>query len=323
MAGKLSDLKLSGGKNHFAARAKHAVDAMNTTEHLCHYALLRFMPYREAEEFVNIGVVLSCPKTGYLGVAVERKKLKRVTDFFPEFKTRKTAIIYRDGLTILLNELDRFTLQAEHDRRLNHPQTAEQVRAVFGALTRPREAIFHFSPPRTLLTPNVERQLQQLFDLYVERQLTESPDAPEEYLRREMGRVLAQSGLAHLYRKAEIGPPERAVTFPFVAGPTDAPPMLLRAIKPLNLAQDQSGEVYRHGDHWVGNLRRLKRADALPATTLFAIRQPPVGTSTGRAAAEICAELNEYQGVTTLDFDATPRILEWARPPQNAEQLNL
>lgn len=296
---------------------------MNTNEHLCHYALLRFMPYREAEEFVNIGVVLACPKTGYLGVAVERKKWRRVTDFFPEFKTRKTMAIYRDGLAILLRELDRFAVQAAHDRRLNHPQSAEQTRATFLALTRPREAIFHFSEPRTLLTQNVERQLQQLFDLYVERQLTESSDAPEEHLRRELNRFLTQSGLANLYRKTEIGPPERAVAFPFVAGPTDAPPSLLRAIKPLNLSHDQSGEIYRHGDHWVGNLRRLKRADALPAATLFAIRQPPTGTPTARAAAEICAELNEYRGVTTLDFQAMPQILDWARPPQTAEQLNL
>ena len=296
---------------------------MNSTEHLCHYALLRFMPYREAEEFVNIGVVLACPKAGTLSVVVERKKFKRVTDFFPEFKQKTTTAVYRDGLTVLLREIDRFALQADHDKRFNHPQTAEQVRATFLALTRPREAIFHFSAPRTLLTNNVERQLQQLFDLYVERQLTDSPDAPEEYLRRELGRFLEQSGLAHLYRKAEIGPPERAVAFPFVTGPPDAPPSLLRAIKPLNLAHDQTGEIYRHGDHWVGNLRRLHRAGALPAATLFAVSQPPAGTPTQRAAAEICAELSDYAGVETLNFTATPQILNWARPPQTATQLAL
>ena len=299
------------------------MDAMNQTEHLCHYALLRFMPYREAEEFVNIGVVLACPKLGYLGVAVERKKFRRVTDFFPELKHRETTTIYRDGLTILLRELDRFALQTDHDSRLNHPQTAEQVRATFLALTRPREAVFHFSEPRTLLAQNVERQLQQLFDFYVERQLTDAPNAPEEHLRREMGRFLAESGLARLYREEKIGPPERAVTFPFVTGPANALPSQLRAIKPLNLAHDQSGEIYRHGDHWVGNLRRLQRANALPAATLFAVKQPPLGTPTQRAAAEICAELADYAGVQTLDFDATARILHWAQLPPTEAQLRL
>ena len=281
------------------------------------------MPYREAEEFVNIGVVLACPKTGFLGVKVERDKFKRVTDFFPEFKERKIVPIYRDGLKILLEELDRFALRAKHDQRMNHPQTAERVRQTFLALTRPREAIFHFGAPRTLLTHDVQAQLEQLFDLYVERQLTESYDSPEEHLKRELGRWLGESGLGKVYREEKIGPPERAVSFPFVMGPTEAPPSQLRAIKPLNLTQNQTGEVYRHGDHWVGNLRRLQRVGALPAATLFAAKQPPIGTPTQRAAAEICEELASYKDVTTLDFDATPRILDWARPPEATMQLVL
>ena len=296
---------------------------MTDQDYLCHYALLRFMPYREAEEFVNIGVVLACPKTGFLDILVERDKFRRVTDFFPEFKDRQVTTIYRDGLKILLGELDRFALQSKHDRRLNHPQGAAQVRETFLAITRPREAIFHFSAPRTLLTCNVEAQLQHLFDLYVERQLTDAPNSPEEHLRRELGRWLSESGLGKVYREEKIGPPERAVSFPFVMGPTEAPPSQLRAIKPLNLAQNQTGEVYRHGDHWVGNLRRLQRVNALPAATLFAVNQPPIGTPTHRAAAEICAELTSYSNVTTLNFDATPRILDWARPPQTATQLVL
>ena len=296
------------------------MDDMKPTEHVCHYALLRFMPYREAEEFINIGVVLACPKRGYLGVAVERRKFNRVANFFPEFKTEKMETIYREGLRVLLRELDRFELQSQHNQHQNHPQNAERTRAIFGAITKQREAIFHWSEPRTLLTYNVERQLQQLFDLYVERQLTELPDAPEEDLQRKLSHFLAHLDLRHLYRVAEIGPPEHAVTFPFVAGPRNAPPSLLRAIKPLNLAQNQSNEVYRHGDHWVGNLRRLKRDNALPAATLFAVNQPPIHAPTARAAAEICAELTEYPGVTTLDFEHMPQILHWARPPHNALQ---
>lgn len=296
---------------------------MNQTEQVCHYALLRFMPYREAEEFVNIGVVLVCPPLGYLDFAVERAKFKRVTDFFPEFKPKDSVTIYRDGLTALLREAERLSLRAKHDRRYGHPQTAEQVRATFLALTRPREAVFHFSEPRTLLCQTPDVQLQQLFALYIERQLTLVPDSPEEHLRRELGRWLAQSGLGRAYREEKIGTPDYAVTFPFVAGPTDAPPSLRRAIKPLNLAQQTTSDVYNHGDDWIGRLRRLNRMDALPAATLFAVKQPPIGTPTQRAAAEICAELADYAGVSTLDFSATPRILQWAQLPQTEQQLRL
>ena len=295
---------------------------MNSAEHVCHYALLRFMPYREAEEFVNIGVVLTCPEVGFLDFAVERTKFKRVTDFFPEFKPKETVTIYRDGLGALLREIERFSLQAQHDRRFKHFQ-AEQLRAAFLALTRPREAIFHFGSARTLLAPSPELALEQLFALYIERQLTHVPDSPEEHLRRRLVQWLAQSGLGRVYREEKIGTADYAVTFPFVAGPADAPPSLRRAIKPLNLAQQTTSDVYNHGDDWISRLRRLKRMDALPAATLFAVKQPPLGTPTQRAAAEIRAELADYAGVETLDFEATPRILEWAQLSQTEPQLGL
>jgi hypothetical protein len=32
---------------------------------VCNYAIARFRPYRETAEFVNVGVVLLCPPTGF------------------------------------------------------------------------------------------------------------------------------------------------------------------------------------------------------------------------------------------------------------------
>ena len=33
---------------------------MNTEQNLCNYAILRYLPYREREEFVNEGVLVTC-----------------------------------------------------------------------------------------------------------------------------------------------------------------------------------------------------------------------------------------------------------------------
>ena len=51
---------------------------------VCNYAIARFRPYRETAEFVNVGVVLLCPQVDFFGHAFERRKYKRITDFFPE-----------------------------------------------------------------------------------------------------------------------------------------------------------------------------------------------------------------------------------------------
>ncbi len=34
---------------------------------VCNYAPVRFLPYRETGEFVNVGVVLHCPQTDFFG----------------------------------------------------------------------------------------------------------------------------------------------------------------------------------------------------------------------------------------------------------------
>ena len=50
----------------------------------CNYAVLRFLPYPETQEFVNIGVVLMCPELRWFDYRTETRRRDRVTGFFPE-----------------------------------------------------------------------------------------------------------------------------------------------------------------------------------------------------------------------------------------------
>jgi hypothetical protein len=54
------------------------------TKIACNYSVIRFLPYPESGEFVNIGVVVSGPQTGFLDFRIERKKFGRIGKFFPE-----------------------------------------------------------------------------------------------------------------------------------------------------------------------------------------------------------------------------------------------
>ena len=40
----------------------------------CNFAVLRFRPYRETGEFVNIGVVLACPAARFFDFHVETQR---------------------------------------------------------------------------------------------------------------------------------------------------------------------------------------------------------------------------------------------------------
>ena len=57
---------------------------MTNKRSICFYSVLRFCPYRETDEFVNVGVILACPATGFLDFKFERADL----DASPTFSLR-------------------------------------------------------------------------------------------------------------------------------------------------------------------------------------------------------------------------------------------
>src|SRR5262245_39918254 len=109
----------------------------------CNYAVVRFLPYRETSEFVNVGVVLFCPQAGFFDFALETKKTRRVTDFFPEMP--KT--LFRTGRQAFEEELRRIRLlfretsNVEKDFRFG----------LFRELVRPRGSLFRFGEISTVL----------------------------------------------------------------------------------------------------------------------------------------------------------------------------
>src|SRR4051812_4319183 len=75
----------------------------------CNYAPIRFLPYREIGEFINVGSVVHCPQNDYFGFkTISPRRTRRVTGFFPELDIQ----IFKAALDGIRRELKR--LQAEH-----------------------------------------------------------------------------------------------------------------------------------------------------------------------------------------------------------------
>ncbi|MDQ3814925.1 MAG: DUF3037 domain-containing protein, partial [Armatimonadota bacterium] len=182
-------------------------------EYVCNYALIRFLPYRDASEFVNIGVALACAPLNFLDFRIEVQRYARVSHFFPELD----IIIYRAGLRALRAECDRWRETAARFQRRQPEQGEDIMRHIFGELTRARESLFHFSLPRTALASDPAAKLDQLFTYYVRRQFLAEPVHGEEELRRRMAHSLREFGLERFYQPARIGTPDYHVNLPFVA----------------------------------------------------------------------------------------------------------
>ena len=128
-------------------------------EFICNYAIARFLPYRETGEFANVGVVLMCPQTGYFDFLFEKRKHKRVTDFFPELNVE----VLKAGLQAFALELERLKGTEKYHGTpflFDEAVTAGQQR--FRELVRPRETLLHFGEISTVTTSDPSKKLKSV-----------------------------------------------------------------------------------------------------------------------------------------------------------------
>ncbi len=253
----------------------------------CQYAIIRFLPYAETGEFANVGVALACPSTGYFDARLmPTKNTRRVTSFFDQLDKR----IYRESLRYLSDELTRTRDMLRQNTESNRNSL---VRHTFLELTRPREALLRFSETRAVLVSDEEKALEKLFARFVERDFA-NKEYHDKMLDRGIREILTRANLREYFKAAEIGNELLHVQMPFVHF-RDGRPLL--AIKPLDLAKDESNQVYDLGGHWVDRIRRLKKHDLLRGEILFAVKQPKSDKTALKAATEIIGELREIGSI--------------------------
>ncbi|RZI59379.1 MAG: DUF3037 domain-containing protein [Rubrivivax sp.] len=136
------------------------------TQLACRYALVRFMPHSDTEEFVNIGIVVACPQTGFFGFRLEARKHKRITDFFVGLSPET----YTSAVLVMASELHRVKEQLDHR---TGEDVATRTRSTFDNVTHAREAMVKFSKARVILADSPEVELERLFSHYVDQ----TPDA--------------------------------------------------------------------------------------------------------------------------------------------------
>jgi hypothetical protein len=259
-------------------------------ELICNYALIRFLPYRETGEFVNIGVVVYAPEVDYFGFKLTAMNHRRIRAFFPEMD----QTVYRAAVGSVMQELER--QRGRFSGIFGSTIATNENLAAFRALLRRKESLIHFAEPGMKLGLP-EPTLQTLFDDYVMRKFAAHPIYQEKVMQNELRKWLNEWGLRSQYRKDQvIGDQLFHVTLPFVRYENEKP---TAAIKPVDLNRDASTDVFEHGGRWIQRFRRLKLRGQLPARMVVPISFP---TGIARDAADqIVTELGEV-GVDAPDF---------------------
>ncbi|MBC3809679.1 DUF3037 domain-containing protein [Undibacterium seohonense] len=276
-------------------------------KYACQYAIVRFLPYAETGEFANVGIVLTCPQTGYFDFKL-LTRVRRISAFFEELDIS----IFRGVKASFSAELDRVKtmLTAAHtnDKEPATPTNKALFNHLFAEIVRPREAMIRFDDPRVILTDNPSDKLNELFEHYVARSFA-TKQYQEQLIERHVSQALKQADLMKLYAPAVLGNSAYHVRFPLVKTLNEK---AQKVIKPLHLAQDDPTSLYDHGWEWVGKIRKLKRGHFLPNAVLFTVNRPNIESTECYAAfAEIMDEMKN-QNVKVISYDDTEELIKFA-----------
>ncbi len=127
---------------------------MNPLQAACNYAVLRFLPYPETGELVNVGVVVNCLQPCWFDFIIEEKMTARIKALFPD----QNEQVFAAAAAAMQQEMLRVKAMARD------PKTCQFA---FQEAVRPRESTFRFGEVRTLLTADAENLAGELFKRYV------------------------------------------------------------------------------------------------------------------------------------------------------------
>lgn len=263
----------------------------------CQYAIVRFAPYVETEEFANVGIVLIAPGQRFYGFKLETRRYGRITRFFEDMD----ASLYRNALFNLKEELERIAdLLKAHgfDKRLKQVDV-EFAQRLFQEMVRPRETIVRYGQLRTVLAEDPQKTLDELFAFYVERNFV-TKKYKEQILESGVRKLLYRIKVGNLYEKARVGNSSYHVNLPFVHRLDDH---RLKIIKPLHLAQPESTRIYNHGDAWIRRIKRLKGKYIDPQKLLFTLEGPEEEGERRDAYLDIKRELEQIGAQTAQHRD--------------------
>lgn len=236
-------------------------------KHAVSYAIIRFQPHVETEEFANIGIVLVAPRLGYIDFKLETKRHSRLTSFFDSLDPAIIRLILKN-YNEELNRIRALSGHASEGQIRFEFDPNDNAEHLFQALTKDREGIIRFSDVRFAMTDNPKAKLNELFDYYVQRNFA-SPIYREGLLEKHVRNLLKLKHINRNFKRKSFGDGIYSATFPFVEMLGDQP---VKILKPLYLGQEDPTRILDHSNKWLFTIKRLKKL--LPSNVVFAVEGP-------------------------------------------------
>lgn len=265
-------------------------------------SVVRFRPYRDLGEFVNVGVFVCFPQLNrnYLKI---NKRFSRITGFFPEIEKD----FLKDLFVFLRNEMSEYlhanNMSNDSNDELYLDFVATDSLIVFRQLTSIKEGMIIFGELLSGITEDKQTKIDELYDYYVMRNFANHKFDREEMLRESFRKTLNSWKLATLFSPGVIGNEDYNVRVPFVN------PKL--SIKTLSLNRDAI-DIYDTGDRWISKLSRLYSLGNFNGKLLFPIQYSnDSNNKILNASRDITEALTKFEFVKVLPIIENDKILAY------------
>lgn len=242
---------------------------------LIKYSVIRFAPYNQREEFVNVGVVAYFPQTGEFSYRLlPARATARAYHFFPALKQ---SPIFSQAITLLDQELKRIK---------NYSIDKPFSNAFFETLIAPKDGLLQYAKAQVALvaqcaqlSEQVDRVFSDLVSFEAERY--KSPQHEKQLTEWFKQTYLNVHSLKQTFKTESLQEKTLGVkiNLPFYAKETG------KSIKPLSFeGYLDPQQINHHGMNWLTNLMQASKAGMMNTEKHLIVYQLPEQQTLAKAA---------------------------------------
>nr|WP_314023301.1 DUF3037 domain-containing protein [uncultured Haemophilus sp.] len=226
------------------------------------YSFVRFRPYVETGEFVNVGLLMCEPEKKKLTYRLVPKNNKRVNDFFYKSKMFETVReTINDELQYIVNQ--------------SFTGSAQEMATFFHHYIDIKEGIVQYSNAAVGIVDNPQDYFDRLYAQFIQNAGVKEESQEQTILRhykalfkQENDRVLSQ------YKQYMVNGDYAKFSLP-LALKNQQDKQILKAVKPLAFDQIESPSMIEHCDNWVAKINRAEEEGLIKRDNiLFALDTP-------------------------------------------------
>lgn len=227
------------------------------------YSVIRFLPEKTIGEFINIGVIIKCCETGFLGYKIQ-PWTQRASQFFKNvdrgFYTYATKALQDE-----VENIKRLVFKQNNDI----PLLKNDLNMIFGSIVKTYDTAIQFSPVFSGLTTDLDSELEYLHQKYVLAHIEEPvrTDKVSGYrVERSVKDILRREQLTDSFKEMELKCSYFSHKFPLTHKNGGDPYIL----QPLSLDIEDEKAINDTAHKWFGRIEDLKSENAFTITMIIA-----------------------------------------------------